>query len=75
MRAGQPLNEARRVAESTLSAIMGREAAYTGQQITWDDLLAAEQDLVPPSLAFGRMPVPPVAMPGQTPLVRTWKEG
>jgi predicted dehydrogenase len=75
IRAGQPLNEGRRVAESTLSAIMGREAAYTGQALDWDELLAAEQVLVPPNLAFGPMPVPPVAVPGETPLVRTWQEG
>src|SRR5688572_19185044 len=31
IRAGRPLNEGKQVAESTLSAIMGREAAYTGQ--------------------------------------------
>ena len=74
MRAGRPLNEGRQVAESTLSAIMGREAAYTGRLITWDELLTAEQDLVPPSLAFGPMPVSPVAVPGHTPLLRAWKE-
>src|SRR6266550_2129628 len=33
IRAGRPLNEGRQVAESTLTAIMGREAAYTGQEI------------------------------------------
>ena len=74
IRAGRPLNEGRQVAESTLSAIMGREAAYTGQAITWDELLAAEQDLVPASLSFGPMSVPPVAVPGQTTLARSWKD-
>jgi predicted dehydrogenase len=38
IRAGTPLNEAEQVAHSTLTAIMGREAAYTGQVIKWDDL-------------------------------------
>jgi myo-inositol 2-dehydrogenase / D-chiro-inositol 1-dehydrogenase len=73
IRAGQPLNEGRQVAESTLAAIMGREAAYTGQEITWDELLASEQDLVPPDVSFGPMPVAPVAMPGQTVLARSWR--
>ncbi len=34
----QPLNEVRAVAESTLTAIMGRIASYTGQQVRWADL-------------------------------------
>ncbi|MDH3498283.1 MAG: Gfo/Idh/MocA family oxidoreductase [Gemmatimonadota bacterium] len=74
IRAGSPLNEGRRVAESTLTAIMVREAAYTGQVIAWDELLAAAQDLTPPDLAFGSLAVPPVAMPGRTTLNRTWNE-
>jgi len=36
--AGKPLNEARNVAESTLTAIMGRIATYTGQMVEWADL-------------------------------------
>ncbi len=34
----KPLNEARNVAESTLTAILGRMSAYTGQLIRWSDL-------------------------------------
>ncbi len=70
IRKGAPLNEGRQVAESTLSAIMGREAAYTGQAITWDEIMNAELDLTPKSFAFGPMPVPPVAVPGVTKLSR-----
>ena len=73
IRAGQPLNEGKQVAESTLTAIMGREAAYTGQVITWDELLNAEQNLIPPTLALGPLPVSPVAMPGKTTLKRSWE--
>jgi myo-inositol 2-dehydrogenase / D-chiro-inositol 1-dehydrogenase len=73
IRAGKPANEGRQVAESTLTAIMGREAAYTGQEITWDDLLNCQQDLVPADVQFGSMPVAPVAMPGQTVLARSWR--
>ena len=53
---------------------MGREAAYTGQAITWDELLNAPLDLTPPNVAFGEMAVPPVPMPGRTKLARTWNE-
>jgi myo-inositol 2-dehydrogenase / D-chiro-inositol 1-dehydrogenase len=72
IRAGRPLNELKQVTESTLSAIMGREAAYTGQAITWDEMLAAEQSLAPPSLEFGSLDVPAVPMPGVTKLARRW---
>jgi myo-inositol 2-dehydrogenase/D-chiro-inositol 1-dehydrogenase len=75
IRAGKPLNEGVRVAESTLSAIMGREAAYTGQTITWDALLNSAQDLAPPSVAFGAMAMPPVPVPGRTKLERSFDAG
>ncbi|HEY8485339.1 MAG TPA: Gfo/Idh/MocA family oxidoreductase [Longimicrobiales bacterium] len=71
IRAGKPLNEGKQVAESTLTAIMAREAAYTGQVVTWDEIMNSDLDLTPPSLAFGSMPVPPVAAPGVTKLSRT----
>jgi myo-inositol 2-dehydrogenase / D-chiro-inositol 1-dehydrogenase len=75
IRGGKPLNELKTVAESTLTAIMGREAAYTGQELTWDEVLNAKLDLMPPDVAFGPMEVPPIPIPGQTQLNRTWKEG
>ncbi len=67
IRAGKPLNEGVQVAESTLTAIMGRTACYTGQEITWDKMMASTEDLMPETLAFGPLPVAPVAMPGKTP--------
>ena len=66
IRRGTPLNEGRRVAESTLTAIMGREAAYTGGEIVWDELLNAQQSLMPENLDFGPLDIPPVPMPGVT---------
>jgi hypothetical protein len=72
IRAGNPYNELKQIAESTLTAIMGREAAYTGQEITWDALLNADQDLAPPRVEFGPLEVPAVAVPGVTQLARKW---
>jgi predicted dehydrogenase len=71
IRAGEPINELRAVAESTLTAIMARMSAYTGKVVTWDQALISKESLVPPSatLAWGPMPVPPVAQPGKTALV------
>ena len=74
IRKGQPLNELKQVAESTLTAIMGREAAYTGQELTWDEVLNADQVLAPPEVGFVSLVVPPVPMPGKTKLVRKWNE-
>jgi myo-inositol 2-dehydrogenase / D-chiro-inositol 1-dehydrogenase len=36
---GTELNEAKQVTDSTLSAIMGREAAYSGGEVEWDAIL------------------------------------
>ncbi|RMF85883.1 MAG: gfo/Idh/MocA family oxidoreductase, partial [Planctomycetota bacterium] len=70
IRRGKPLNEGRRIAESTLTAIMGRMSAYTGREISWDWLMKESQlDLSPPQYAFGDLPYDPVPMPGQTKLV------
>jgi predicted dehydrogenase len=74
IRKGQPLNELKTVAESTLTAIMGREAAYTGQELTWDEVLNADQVLAPPEVGFVSLPVPPIPMPGKTKLARKWNE-
>ena len=38
IREGKPLNEADAVGTSTLTGIMGRIAAYTGQLVRWKDL-------------------------------------
>ncbi len=37
-----PLNEAKQVADSTLTAIMGREAAYSGAEVQWDQVLESK---------------------------------
>jgi len=64
IRQGEPLNEARNVAESTMTAIMGRQSAYTGKVVTWDEMMASDLDLSPPKYEFGPLPVRPVPMPG-----------
>ncbi len=70
IRDGKPLNEGRRVAESTLCAIMGRMSAYTGRALSWDWAMnSSKLDLTPAKFEFGPNPVDPVAVPGQTPLV------
>jgi predicted dehydrogenase len=66
IRSGKPINNGDYMAKSTLMAIMGRMATYTGQVITWEQALNSIEDLSPPKYEFGALPVPPVAMPGRT---------
>jgi len=68
---GDYLNEGQRIAESTLTAIMGREAAYTGKVITFEDALNSDQDLMPDLADFTDLPTPPVPIPGQTRMNRS----
>jgi predicted dehydrogenase len=65
IRQGNPLNETVPVAEATLTGIMGRESAYSGRTITWDEALASRQDFTLESYDFAQpLPVGPVPMPG-----------
>ena len=70
IRRDQRLNEGRRIAESTLTSIMGRMSAYTGRALKWDWAMnASKLDLTPPAYQFGDLPMPPVAVPGKTQLI------
>jgi len=70
IRAGERLNEGVRIAESTMTCIMGRMSAYTGRALKWDwAMKASKLDLSPPRDDFGDLPMRPVAVPGRTPLV------
>jgi predicted dehydrogenase len=64
IRAGVPINEGKNVAESTMMGIMGRESAYSGRSITWEELLKSAVRLGPEQYEFGPLPFPPVALPG-----------
>lgn len=77
IRAGKPINNGDYMCQSTLLAILGREAGYTGQEITWQQMTASQLDLSPERYAFDApppiLPGPdgkyPVAMPGVTKFV------
>jgi len=67
IRKGEPINDGDRMASSTLLAIMGRMAVYTGQDITWEMAQNSQERLVPEKLDWDmKLPTPPVAMPGVT---------
>jgi hypothetical protein len=70
IRSGNLINDGERMAHSTMMAIMGRMAAYTGQEVTWEDACNSQERFVPEKLDWNmKLPVPPIAVPGFTKLV------
>ncbi len=70
IRRGRPKNDDLNLATSTLLAIMGRQAAYTGQQVTWEQAYHSEETLVPSPIRWDAShEVPPLAVPGRTRLI------
>lgn len=67
IRDAKPINNGEYMTRSTMLAILGRMAAYTGKRITWEKALASTEKLGPEKYEFGTIPFPPVAMPGVTP--------
>ena len=65
IRNGTPLNEGRMVAESTMTAILGRMATYSGKLVSWEEALNSEETWGPDEYAMGDLPVDPVPMPGR----------
>ena len=70
IRRNKALNEGRQVAESTMTAILGRMSAYTGRALKWDWAMnASKLDFSPVKMEFGDLPAMPVAIPGVTELI------
>ena len=66
IRDGKPINDGEWMASSTMLAIMGRMAAYTGQTITWEQAMNSSEDLAPADYQFGPLPTAAVAVPGKS---------
>lgn len=65
IRTNKPVVEAERTAVSTLTAIMGRTAAYTGQKVTWEDMMNSTDRLGPAKYEMGPVDMEfPVPIPG-----------
>ena len=72
VRNGEKLNDAWYGATSTFTAVLGRIATYSGQEVTWDDAVAKGPDEMPKKYAFDADPpvMPdkdgnyPMAVPG-----------
>jgi hypothetical protein len=70
IRSNQAVNDGRRMTTSTLLALMGRMAAYTGEQVSWDQVLNSKEKLFPDRLDWsGSLEVRPRAIPGVTKLI------
>ncbi len=67
IRRGEPVNDGEWMTTSVMLAMMGRMAAYTGQQITWEQAMNSQEKRVPDHIEWDmEHPVPPIARPGQT---------
>ena len=69
IRSGNVINNGDYMCKSTLMSISGRLAAYTGQSLSWEQALNSQEDLSPAAYEWGEVPVPAVAIPGQTKFV------
>jgi predicted dehydrogenase len=70
IRKGEPINNGEYMAKSTLLAIMGRMATYTGQLVTWEQALNSAEDLSPAGYDWNaRPPESPIAIPGIAKLI------
>jgi len=67
IRAGKPINDGQWMAQSTLMGIMGRMAAYTGQEVSWEQAMNSTEKLAPDNLDWNmKLEIAPMAMPGST---------
>lgn len=67
IRDGKPINDGVRMATSTLMGLMGRMAAYSGQEITWEQAMNSQERLVPENMTWDMpLPIAPMPIPGKT---------
>lgn len=67
IRAGKPINDGPRMARTTMMTLMGRMAAYTGQEITWEQAFHSQQSLVPDEIDWhSKIELTPLPRPGVT---------
>ncbi|MFC2076652.1 Gfo/Idh/MocA family protein [candidate division KSB1 bacterium] len=65
IRTGDYVNEAERTAVSTLTAIMGRTSAYTGAEVTWQEMMDSDMKSEAPKDTRGRIsPIAEVPVAG-----------
>ena len=63
IRNGKPINDAEAQVNSTLITIMGRISAYTGKDVTWEEMLNSSLSLGPKTYVMGPVPNIPETIP------------
>ena len=67
LRAGSPPNDGDVMMKSNLMALMARESAHTGREVTWDMAMNSQQCLLPAKIDWNmKLEVPPLPIPGVT---------
>ena len=68
LRNGETPNDVDYMAYSTLAGIMGREAAYTGRELSWEEVLNSAKQYGPDTVANfeQQLEIPPVPVPGKS---------
>jgi myo-inositol 2-dehydrogenase / D-chiro-inositol 1-dehydrogenase len=70
IRTNNPLNQVEELAHSTLTGIMGRESAYTGKDMTWEETMNSSLRLGPEEYNWGPVDIPTNStVPGKAPAV------
>ena len=68
IRTNKPINEAQNVANSTMTGIMGRISAYTGKEVTWEEMMNSDLHLGPKEYILGSLDMTPhIPVPGTAP--------
>ncbi len=70
IRCGKTVNNGEYMAKSTMMAILGRMATYTGQKLTWEQAMNSQEKLSPEAYTWdAKPPKSEIAVPGVTPFV------
>jgi myo-inositol 2-dehydrogenase / D-chiro-inositol 1-dehydrogenase len=70
IRSGKVINDGKWMAQSTLMGIMGRMAAYSGQEVTWEQAMNSQDKFVPDQFDWNmKLDIRPMAVPGASKVV------
>ncbi len=70
IRDGNPINDGDWMSSSTMMGLMGRMAAYTGKEVSWEQAMNSQERLVPEFFEPNMdLPIRPMSIPGATPLI------
>lgn len=70
IRTNKPFNEAENTVKSNIAAIMGRMSAYTGKEVTWEEVMQSDLKIGPAEMILGKVNYPVIIpVPGSAPEV------